>query len=440
MHNATDCELLRKYVEKGDEAAFAEVVRSHVDLVYSAALRLVGGDAQLAQDASQQVFTELARQARSLSRHATLVGWLHTTTRYVSSKAIRSERRRRTREQESFAMQNTPAMPEVNWEQLQPVLDEAVGSLPVDDRDVLLLRFFEGKSHRDIGTTIGVTEEAARKRIDRALEKLRGYFFRHGVTATSALLATAISANSVHAAPMGLAERTTETSLAGAGVAVDGIFLKILFMNVKNKMLLIGVILLAVATIWLFRVQEPLEPTIATNPKRPVVVTALIATPRSSIVTAPKVVESPAVPPVPKPAAELSPDPHAQSIGELNAALDNVAGFLREHELAQAYLALSPPDQVDLDYAQKLQKGVDDEKAAMTTVTNPAALQKVQEEHEVFAKVFEDFKHQVPTFNARGDEATYQYEDINGNTPLVFIKINGKWYRKDGGGKNGLRP
>ncbi len=163
MNDEPDSVLLRRYADHGAEAAFAEVVCRQVNLVYSAALRLTGGQAPLAEEVTQSVFAELARQADTLAGRPTLTGWLHTTTRYQASKAIRAERRRRAREQEAFLMQNEPSSAEIPWEQLRPVLDEAVGHLSEADRDLVMLRFFTGKSHGETGAILGISEDTARK-------------------------------------------------------------------------------------------------------------------------------------------------------------------------------------------------------------------------------------------------------------------------------------
>jgi len=233
-----DRDLLRQYVSQGHEGAFTEIVRNHVDLVYSAAYR-VTGDAQVAQDVTQTVFTKLARRAKALAGHQSLVGWLHTTTRYTAINAIRGEARRRIREQEAHAMQNEPSAPPVPWEQLRPMLDEAVDQLRDGDRQIVLLRFFKGLSHQEIGATLGMTENAANKRVNRALEKLREYFVRRGVTASSVLLAEAIMENSVQAAPVGLVAQVTTASLAGSGAAVGSDFLwNLIYMSTKTKIIL----------------------------------------------------------------------------------------------------------------------------------------------------------------------------------------------------------
>ncbi len=262
-----DCDLLRQYAEHGDEAAFAEVVRRYVDLVYSAAWRQVGGDTGLAQDVAQGVFTELARQARPLSRRASLAGWLYTTARFTANNTRRHEHRRRVREQEAYAMNQTAHAREPNWDALQPVLDEAVCALNAADREAVLLRFFQNKNHGEVGSALGVSEDAARKRVDRALEKLRAHFARRGVTVSSAMLATAITANSVKAAPAGLAANVAGVSLAGAGIAAESIFLKILLMSTQAKILVVTAVMLVVAAPLIISLQKTNETSDTANQK-----------------------------------------------------------------------------------------------------------------------------------------------------------------------------
>ncbi len=247
----SDRELLRQYAQEGREAAFAEVVRRHMDLVYSAALRLVAGDSALAQDVTQEVFTTLARKAAALSTRENLLGWLHTTTRYAASVAVRGERRRRTHEQEAgTTMHDQPATTAMDWMQLQPALDDAVGSLRAVDREAVLLRFFQGKSHREVGAELGLNEALARKRIDRALEKLRVYLSRRGVTVSSAVLAGAMTANSVQAAPAGLAGKLGVVAVAQAGkVGVFAGILNGITMHTKTKTGVTAIVLLALAAV-----------------------------------------------------------------------------------------------------------------------------------------------------------------------------------------------
>ena len=254
-----DCDLLRQYVEQHDETAFAEVVRRNVDLVYSVALRQLAGDTHLAQDVTQAVFLDLVRKVRPLSRRTTLAGWLHTSARLAAWKAVRGEQRRRTREQESLAMNETPTTAEMNWEQLKPLLDECVGHLGEMDRDAIVLRYFEGKSHREVGTALGLSENSANKRIERALEKLRGYFARRGVTVPAAVLAVAMSQNSVRAAPAGLVANVAGASLAGVKVGTlrSGWPILFSFMNNQAKIAIAVVIVGALLISLRLRFQSP---------------------------------------------------------------------------------------------------------------------------------------------------------------------------------------
>ncbi len=229
----SDPDLLRQYADHGDEAAFAEVVRRQADLVYSVALRVTANGA-LAQEVTQTVFTLMARRAAALAHYDTLVGWLHTTTRHTAINAVRGEARRHTREQEAAAMQDLTTTPEVNWTEIGPLLDEAVGQLRDNDRKAVLLRFFKNQSHQEIGAALGLSEDTARKRVERALEKLRGRFAQRGVTTTSAILATSISVNSVQAAPAGLTALVMPTALASVGKGgMHGAHLA--FMSAKTK-------------------------------------------------------------------------------------------------------------------------------------------------------------------------------------------------------------
>jgi RNA polymerase sigma factor (sigma-70 family) len=215
-----DCELLRRYAETSSEESFAELVRRHLDLVYSAALRQVNGDAHLAQDVAQTVFTDLARKAVPLSRREVLTGWLYTSTHFAAAKAARTEGRRRAREQEAHTMRellHDPAS-DMDWDQLHSVLDEAMHKLKDGDREAILLRYFEKRPLAEIGAKLGVNENTARMRVERALEKLRAQLVRRGVTTTAAALSTAITVNAIQIAPAGLAATLASASLATAAV------------------------------------------------------------------------------------------------------------------------------------------------------------------------------------------------------------------------------
>ena len=220
MNHLTDAQLLRDYADRRSEPAFAELVRRHVDWVHSAAQRMVC-DSHLAQDVTQGVFVALAKNAGQLTGHPVLAGWLHRTAQNIAAQTVRTEVRRRARESEAAAMNELlSAEPEAVWEQVAPLLDAALGELTEPDRDALLLRYFEKKTAREMALTLGVSDEAAQKRVSRAVERVRGFFARHGVTVGGSGLVAVISANAVQAAPAGLAVAiSTAATLAGTTLA-----------------------------------------------------------------------------------------------------------------------------------------------------------------------------------------------------------------------------
>lgn len=217
MTDQTDSLLLKAYVERRLEAAFNELVHRHVDLVYSAAIRMVR-DPHLAEDVTQGAFIALARQAPELVERATLAGWLHRTAQNIAAQTVRTIERRRAREQEAFAMsEQISTSPDVWWEQIEPHLDAALGELIDADRDAVVLRYFHKKSAAEIATILGVSDDAAQKRVSRAVEKLREVFAKNKITIGAGSLGILISANAVQAAPVGLA---TKISAATSGLTV----------------------------------------------------------------------------------------------------------------------------------------------------------------------------------------------------------------------------
>jgi RNA polymerase sigma factor (sigma-70 family) len=218
MHD--DAELLRQYVEQRSEAAFASLVQYHLPLVYAAALRRVGNDAHLAQDVAQTVFADLARKAQSLKNYTSLAGWLYSSAQLASAAVVRRERRRKARELKAYSVETmaTDQTPETDWTKIRPVLDTAMAELRDDDREAVLLRFFQQRSFAEVGTALRTSEEAARKRVDRALEKLRSVLAKHGVVSTSAVLAATLSAA---IAPMPSALNATITHAALQSAATN---------------------------------------------------------------------------------------------------------------------------------------------------------------------------------------------------------------------------
>ena len=213
-----DRELLRRYAQESSQDGFRELVRRHVGLVYNTALRRCGGDAHRAHDIAQVVFTDMARKARSLQGRQSLAAWLHTSARYAAAQMIRTEVRRKAREESAHApgapmhAQTPPA----DWETLRPVLDEALGTLGEQDQSAVLLRYFEGLSFADVAARLNTTEDGARMRVDRALGKLRRVLCKRGVTSSASALAAALEANAATAAPTGLAASIATSALAGA--------------------------------------------------------------------------------------------------------------------------------------------------------------------------------------------------------------------------------
>src|SRR6185369_1721799 len=203
MMTMSDHDLLREYVRSQSEAAFAELVRRYVGLVHSAAQRQVQ-DRQLAEEITQAVFVVLVRKAQRLGPDVVLAGWLLKTARYAAQAQMRADIRRKQREQEA-SMQSMLNESTVAWEQLAPHLDVAMSKLGDADRNAIALRYFENKTAPEIAAALKVNEEAAQKRVARALEKLRKIFSKRGVTLTAVAIAGALSANSVQAAPVGLA-------------------------------------------------------------------------------------------------------------------------------------------------------------------------------------------------------------------------------------------
>jgi RNA polymerase sigma factor (sigma-70 family) len=198
----TDLELLALYTRQQAEDAFTEIVRRHLDLVHSAALRQVRSP-QLAEEVAQSTFINLARHAHRLTPDTILTAWLYEVTRREAIDVVRREARRQLREQiasEMNAMNATVA----DWTHIEPLLDEAMHALDETDRAAVLLRYFENKSLREVGTTLGTSENAAQKRLTRAVERLREFFAKRGVSIAESGLVVVISTNAVQAAPLGL--------------------------------------------------------------------------------------------------------------------------------------------------------------------------------------------------------------------------------------------
>jgi RNA polymerase sigma factor (sigma-70 family) len=219
VNRSTDQQLLGEFAENRSEEAFAELVRRHIDLVHSAAVRMVY-DSHLAQDVTQGVFVALAENARPLIDHAMLSGWLHRTTRNLAANVVRSEVRRRAREEESAAMNNTSSdETDDGWNEIAPNLDAAIGDLGEADRDAVLLRYFERLSAGDMARRLGISEEAAQKRVGRAVVRLRGLLAKRGIGVGAGSVAALLSVHAVQAAPSGLIATVSAVAVAGTASA-----------------------------------------------------------------------------------------------------------------------------------------------------------------------------------------------------------------------------
>lgn len=213
--------LLKTFAASGDNAAFTGIVRNHASLVYSTALRLLGEHRHLADDVTQTVFTDLAAKARTLPTDVPLAGWLHQHACFVARKALRTELRRLRREDTAHAMNFSDDASDALWLQVRPLLDDALGELPDADRHALVLRFLQGRPFKSVAETLATSEDAARMRVGRALDRLREVLAKRGVLTTSDALDGALANYAVIAAPAALiAVITASTATAAVSTAL----------------------------------------------------------------------------------------------------------------------------------------------------------------------------------------------------------------------------
>ena len=250
---ATDLELLERYRRDRAEDDFTELVRRHLDLVHAAALRQVRSP-QLAEEVAQSAFTDLARHAGRLAPGTIVTAWLYEVTRRTAIDVVRREARRQARERIATEM-NDLHQSDADWSHIEPLLDEAMHALDATDRAAVLLRYFENKSYRDVGAALGTSDDAAQKRVSRALERLRDIVSRKGVNFSAGTLGVTLSANAVQAAPVGLAAAIGAGAVAGAGLATAASFTtaatastKAITMTLLQKALVSTGLVVAIAT------------------------------------------------------------------------------------------------------------------------------------------------------------------------------------------------
>jgi uncharacterized protein (TIGR03435 family) len=254
MADPRDIDLVREYADRNSEPAFAELVRRHINLVYSVALRFTGHP-QDAEDVTQAVFVILAQKACGLRAKTILTGWLYETTRFTAKRFLRTQVSRQLREQKAYMSTITDSNSESVWRQLAPLLEEAMARLSEKERTLVAFRFFENRSAAETAALLGIKEWATRKRVERAVEKLRLFFMKRGVVVPAAAITTAISANSVQAAPVALAKTATAIAIAKSATATGSTLtlvkgaLKFMAWSKAKTAIIVGVgILLATGT------------------------------------------------------------------------------------------------------------------------------------------------------------------------------------------------
>jgi RNA polymerase sigma factor (sigma-70 family) len=256
MPESDDHQLIAEYARAQSEPAFAALVSRHINLVYSTAVRHTG-NAHHAQEITQAVFVILAQKAGKLSPRVVLSGWLYQAARLTAANFMKGEARRQRREQEAYMEQSALTEPNGEaWHEIAPMLDEAMGGLGETDRNAVVLRYFENKTAAEVAASMKLTEAAVHKRVGRALEKLRKFFTKRGVGSTTAIIAGAISVNSVHAAPPALAKAVTAVAITKGAAAsastltlIKGALKVMAWIKLKTAIISGIVVVLSVGTI-----------------------------------------------------------------------------------------------------------------------------------------------------------------------------------------------
>ncbi|HEY3857041.1 MAG TPA: sigma-70 family RNA polymerase sigma factor [Verrucomicrobiae bacterium] len=271
-----DMQLVREYALRNSEEAFATLVSRHINLVYSVAMRRVS-DPYLAEEITQVVFIILARKANSLGPKTIIPGWLCRAARNVSARAATLQQRRQLREHEAFMQTALNEPDSAAWTQIAPHLDAALADLDQKDHDAVVLRFFEKKSFKEVAAALGASEDSAKKRVVRALEKLRRIFAKRGIALSAVAIATAMSAHSIQAAPIALASSITATAVKGTALTTSSLTLlkttlKIMTwtkLKTAAVVCIIGLAVAGTATVAIQRVKAPADGATASSPASP---------------------------------------------------------------------------------------------------------------------------------------------------------------------------
>jgi RNA polymerase sigma factor (sigma-70 family) len=246
---ADDMDLVRQFAQSNSDEAFTTLVRRHVNLVYSVALRRLGNPHE-AEEVTQAVFIILARKAASLREGIILSGWLYQTARLTSANFQRAASRRLYREQEAFMQFAENSDSDSSWQRLSPFLEEAMARLGQKERDAVVLRFFENRTVREVASALGLEEAAAQKRINRATDKLRVFFSRRGIQVSAAVLLASIGTHAVQAAPAELTTKLATTAILKGAIFSSSTLTLIkttlkLMAWTKAKILVTGAIVIA---------------------------------------------------------------------------------------------------------------------------------------------------------------------------------------------------
>ena len=239
--STSSIQLLKQYAETGDQHAFASLVESHINIAYSAAMAALGSD-DLAHDACQLTFLELAKKAGHLSPNIQLSGWIYTTARNFSRTIRRSEIRRLNREQRYADDMKTHQLNEPDWSRLSPEIHTALEKLKASDREAVILRFFQQKSLAEVGDALGISADAARMRLNRALERLNHQLVRRGIASSASALAAALPAHALATSPAGMASTISTSVLASAGTVVSGTSTGVIIAIMKAKTVIISAV------------------------------------------------------------------------------------------------------------------------------------------------------------------------------------------------------
>lgn len=409
-----DSQLLRNYALRRSEADFSEIVHRHIDLVYGSALRRLGGDGHLAHDVTQAVFVALARKAGAVSRHASLVGWLHTSTRFAATQIIRAAERRRRYETSADIMNALHLAEELDWDQLRPVIDDTIDQLNDKDRVAVLLRFFEGRTLNEIANTLSISEDGARKRVDRALEKLREVLAQRGITSTTAALTAVIAVRPAVAAPAEAAASAITCAVAATSGGWSALT-SILQLMFTSKITPITVAALLTITVGL-----ALRSTVAA-PSNPASTTAkALAVPASSAIPVPT---QRASVPSGSDLADSAPADSAAAIAPTNPTGPTASGtptyaerrqrlvVSARRRLGALYGALFQKLNLSDEAAKRLGDLIVEKQQIRTDASSAASAQKLAVSNETIARYQKDADEQIEELlGPTGWETYVEYE------------------------------